>query len=221
MKRKRLNRDGWGFQYYPYWQMRIDCPSFHGLACLIRLTDGEANYWEMPLAGKVQVTGTGMSWLELVPDGTNRLITAMYFPFGTHDAHREHYPESADARWQPSVWYVDVSDGLGYDEDGIAVYTDKYLDVVFTPEGDIKVCDRDELEQARLSGELSNAECEEALGECGRILRELCGDIGKTDAWCAGIRQIVEDRIAGGEKILPCREVLENRRKTASAEEKQ
>ncbi len=41
MKHKRLNRDGWGFQYYPYYQMRIDDESFHGLACLIRLTDGE------------------------------------------------------------------------------------------------------------------------------------------------------------------------------------
>ena len=51
MKHKRLNRDGWGFQYYPYYQMRIDCECFHGLACLIRFTDGEANYWETPKAG--------------------------------------------------------------------------------------------------------------------------------------------------------------------------
>ena len=44
MKHKRLNRDGWGFQYYPYYQMRIDHELFHGTACLIRLTDGEENY---------------------------------------------------------------------------------------------------------------------------------------------------------------------------------
>ena len=46
MKRKRLNRDGWGFMYYPYYQMRIDTDDFHGMACLIKLTDGENNYWE-------------------------------------------------------------------------------------------------------------------------------------------------------------------------------
>ena len=39
MKHKRLNRDGWGFMYYPYYQMRIDHELFHGLACLIRMTD--------------------------------------------------------------------------------------------------------------------------------------------------------------------------------------
>lgn len=51
MKHKRLNRDGWGFQYYPYYQMRIDHELFHGIACMIRLTDGEENYWETPKAG--------------------------------------------------------------------------------------------------------------------------------------------------------------------------
>ena len=48
MKHKRLNRDGWGFQHYPYYQMRIDHELFHGTACMIRLTDGEENYWETP-----------------------------------------------------------------------------------------------------------------------------------------------------------------------------
>ena len=81
--------------------MRIDDEIFHGLACLIRLTDGEAQYWETPKAGRIQVTGAGMTWVELIPDHTNRVITVKYFP------------------------------------DGIAVYIDKYLDVIFTPEGDV------------------------------------------------------------------------------------
>ena len=54
MKRKRLNRDAWGFMYYPYYQMRIDTDEFHGMACLIKLTDGENNYWETPKAGRVR-----------------------------------------------------------------------------------------------------------------------------------------------------------------------
>ena len=142
MKHKRLNRDGWGFQYYPYYQMRIDDELFHGLACLIRLTDGEANYWETPKAGRIQVTGTGMTWLELIPDNTNRVITIKYFPDGTHDVERIHYPTPMNEKYQPSVFYVDITDGIEYDQDGIAVYIDKYLDVIFTPEGDIKIDDR-------------------------------------------------------------------------------
>ena len=209
MKHKRLNRDGWGFQYYPYYQMRIDEELFHGMACLIRLTDGEEQYWETPKAGRIQVTGAGMTWLELIPDHTNRVITVKYFPDGTHDGERKQYPNPVNVKYQPSIWYVDITDGMEYDEDGIAVYIDKYLDVIFTPEGDVVIDDRDELEEAYKSGELSAKQYQAALAEAEEILRDLCSDISKTNAWCAQIRQIVEDRIAGGEAIRKCREVIE------------
>lgn len=205
MKHKRLNRDSWGFQYYPYYQMRIDEECFHGLACLIRLTDGEANYWETPNAGRIQVTGAGMTWLELIPDNTNRVITIKYFPDGAHEEERIHYPIPANERYQPSIWYVDITDGIEYDEDGIAVYIDKYLDVIFTPEGDVKIDDGDELEAAYNSGELSKEQYDAALLEGDKILKELCSDISNNDKWCAEIRQIVEDRIAAGEPIKMCR----------------
>lgn len=201
MKHKRLNRDGWGFQYYPYFQMRIDHEIFHGLACLIRLTDGEKNYWETPKAGRIQVTGAGMTWLELIPDLTNRVITIKYFPDGTHDFERKQYPAPVNVNYQPSIWYVDVTDGIEFDENGVAVYIDKYLDVIFTPEGDVKVDDRDELDEAYKSGELSAEQYNAALEEAELILRDLCSDIPKTTEWCAQIRQLVEDKIAGGEAI--------------------
>ncbi|MBR3734464.1 MAG: DUF4111 domain-containing protein [Lachnospiraceae bacterium] len=209
MKHKRLNRDGWGFSYYPYYQMRIEDELFHGTACLIKLTDGEDNYWETPKAGRVQVTGAGMSWLELVPDDTARVITIMYFPAGTHDKERYNYPTLADQRFQPSIYYVDITEGIEYDEYGIITYIDKYLDVIFTPEGDVKVDDRDELDAAYVSGELTKEQYDAALQECDSILKEYCKDISKTDAWCAKIREIVEEKIKDGEPIKPCKEVLE------------
>ncbi len=41
MKKKRLNRDGWGFQYFLYFQLRIDMKEFHGLACVIKIVEGQ------------------------------------------------------------------------------------------------------------------------------------------------------------------------------------
>lgn len=209
MKHKRLNRDlGWGFQYYPYYQMRIDDEIFHGLVCLIKLTDGEENYWETPKAGRIQVTGGGMSWMQLVPDNTSRVVTVMYFPNGQHDTERINYPEPANIKYQPSIWYVDVIDGMEYDEYGIAMFIDKYLDVIFTPEGDVKIDDRDELDEAFNSGELTKEQYESAISECEEILKDYCEDIRQTEAWCARIRQLVEDRIAHGEAIKACKEVI-------------
>ena len=217
MKHKRLNRDQWGFQYYPYYQMRIDHELFHGLACLIRCTDGEANYWKMPKAGRVQVTGGGMTWLELIPDGNHRVITAVYFPDGTHDEERKQYPQPNNPRYQPSVWYIDVIEGMEYDEYGIAVMIDKYLDVIMTPEGDVHIDDRDELDAAYASGELTKEQSDAALAECEGILKDHCRDIPATDEWCAAVRQIAEDRIAAGEPMQMCREVLEWKRAEGKA----
>ena len=212
MKHKRLNRDQWGFQYYPYYQMRIDHELFHGLACLIRNTDGEdgeRNYWKTPGGERLQVTGGGMTWLELVPDGTHRVVTAIYYPDGTHDPERKLYPVPASEKYRPSVWYIDITEETGFDEDGVAAFTDKYLDVILFPEGGFKVDDRDELDAAYASGELSKAQYDAALAECEAIIREYCRDVRKTDAWCAAVRQIAEDRIAAGEPVTQCREVRE------------
>ena len=213
MNKKRLNRDKWGFQYYPYYQMRIDHELFHGMVCLIRFTDGEKNYWETPKAGRVQVTGEGMTWLEMIPDDTQRMITIMYFPDGTHDPERKQYPVTANEKYQPSVWYIDIIEGIEPGEDGVAVFIDKYLDVIMTPEGDVKVDDRDELDAAYASGDLTKAQYEAALAEGEAILRVYGDDISGLDAWCAVVRQLAEDRIAAGEPITMCREVREWRKK--------
>ena len=212
MKHKRLNRDQWGFMYYPYYQMRIDHELFHGLACLIRFTDGEKNYWATPKAGRIQVTGEGMTWLELIPDDTRRVITVMYFPDGTHGPERQNYPLTANEQYQPSIWYIDIIEGTGYDEDGVAAFIDKYLDVIITPEGDVKVDDRDELDAAYASGELTKEQYDAALAEGEDILKAYGGDIRGLDAWCAAVRQLAEDRIAAGEPITMCREVREWRK---------
>ena len=212
MNKKRLNRDKWGFQYYPYYQMRIDHELFHGMVCLIRFTDGEKNYWETPKAGRIQVTGEGMTWLEMIPDDTQRMITTMYFPDGTHDPERKQYPITANEKYQPSVWYIDIIEGIEPGEDGVAVFIDKYLDVIMTPEGDVKVDDRDELDAAYASGDLTKAQYEAALAEGEAILRVYGDDISGLDAWCAVVRQLAEDWIAAGEPITICREVREWRK---------
>lgn len=183
MKKKRLDRDSWGFWHFPYYQMRVDIEGFHGLACLLELTDGEYCYWEMPIAGKMAVCGAGMKWLELIPDGKKRVITTKYLPDG-----------------RVSVWYVDIIENVEYDHDGVAVFTDKYLDVIFNPQGDVKIDDRDELDQAYESGELTKEQYDAALREGEEIVNELCADLPATEALCADILCHVTNRIANGLK---------------------
>ncbi|MBQ8616611.1 MAG: DUF402 domain-containing protein [Clostridia bacterium] len=178
MKRKRLDRDSWGFQHFPYYQMRVDLPEFCGLASLIRLTSGEKCYWHMPRAGKVAVCGAGMTWLQLIPDDAHHIITVKYRPGE-----------------RVSVWYADVIDHVEYDPDGVAAFVDAYLDVIFSPKGDMKVDDRDELDAAYASGELTAEQYSRVLQEGDAILHTLCADMKATERWCRSILRHVKRRL--------------------------
>lgn len=184
MKKKRLDRDEkWFFQGFPYYQMRVDTEFFHGLVSLIQLVDGEYLYWMLPKAGKVAVAGKGMKWLQLIPDNSSRVITAKFLP---------------DEK--VSVWYVDVIEGIEYAADGVIVMVDKYLDVIFSPQGDVMVDDKEELDAAFASGELTKQQYESALTEGDRIVEELCQDIDTTEKWCQRILNYVKEEIEKGMK---------------------
>jgi len=181
MNRKRLSREDWWatnkYENTEYFQFRVDTNIFHGLVCYIKLNNGLPFTWNLEIAGRTAVIGDGMFWLQLVPDGKNHVITAKYLP-----------------NEKVSLWYVDIIEGIDYDEDGTAVFIDKYLDVIFTPQGDVVVADRDELDEAFEMGAISKEQYDSALVECDLVLRELCSDIDKTERWCDEILAYVKCR---------------------------
>lgn len=196
MTKKRLDRDKkWGFQGFPYYQMRMDTEDFHGLVSVIELAAGDYFFWEKPKAGKIPVCGKGMVWLQLIPDNRYRAITAKFLP-ESRTVQGVKYSKSV------SVWYVDVIDNWGYDEDGVAYFTDQYLDVVFDVEGDVSIDDRDELDAAYKSGELSEEQYQRAVKEGNAIVSELCSDTEKTQLWCENILKLAMKRIESSDNIF-------------------
>lgn len=169
MKKKRLTRDQkFGFQYFPYYQMHIECDRFHGWAALNELTDGEYIYWDFfEKAGKVPVAGKGMCWLTLIPDGKKHSMTTMFTENGN-----------------VSAWYIDVIHSVTTDEDGVLCFTDQYLDVMLTTSGDVLIDDREELDAAYRSGEFTEEQYETALSEGQKIIDEYGKDIHATELMC-------------------------------------
>lgn len=196
MTKKRLDRDKkWFFQNFPYYQMRIDFEEFHGLVSVIELKDGDYFFWEMPKAGKTPVCGKGMLWLQLIPDNQHREITAKFLP-------ESKTVEGVTYSKSVSIWYVDVIDNWGYDEDGVAYFTDQYLDVIFDVEGDVVIDDRDELDAAYKSGELSEEQYQRAIEEGNAIVADLCADIEKTQLWCENILKLAKKKIENNDNIF-------------------
>lgn len=196
MTKKRLDRDlKWGFQGFPYYHMRMDTEDFHGLVSVIQLSRGDYYFWDMPKAGKAPVCGEGMVWLQLIPDNQYRAITAKFLP-ESRTIQEKTYSKAV------SVWYVDVIDRWGYDDDGVAYFMDQYLDVIFDMEGDVMIMDRDELDDAYRSGELSKEQYRRAIAEGDAIVAELCSDIGATQDWCQRILEQALARIERDENVF-------------------
>ena len=180
MNKMRLTRDRkWGFQFFPYHQMHMDNELVKGWVSINYLTDGETMYWEYEKAGKVPVCGKDMLWLTIIPDDKQRCIGAYFLP-----------------NRRVSTWYVDVIDGVGMDDDGVVYYIDKYLDVLLTPQGDVKIADRDELDAAYASGELTQKQYEDAILEGERIVEEMATDIAATEKFCIDVLDAFEKEIA-------------------------
>ena len=251
MKRKRLDRNtSWGFQYFPYYQMRLDCDDFHGRVSVILLTEGKYQYWRMTKAGNVPVCGRDMLWLQLIPDDTHRLITAscikrekyvaaypehlcgqVVVPVrgeeretdkknGLSDAsvrpqgqteclaeNKDRFEETVNrleqtVSYRVTCWYIDVTERIEEDPDGVWAFVDKYLDVILSPQGDVVVMDRDELDEAYKKGDLTTEQYEDAIAEGERIVSELGTDIPATEAWTERILSRVLQRIEAGEKPI-------------------
>lgn len=181
MNKMRLTRDKkWFFQYFPYHQMYMDNELVKGWVAINYLTDGETRCWEYEKSGKVPICGKGMIWLTIIPENASRCIGAYFLP-----------------NRRVSVWYIDVIEDVGVDEDGVVYYLDKYLDVILTPQGDICIKDRDELDAAYESGELSSVQYEAALREGERIIEELASNIAKTEEFCIKVLERAEEMLKG------------------------
>lgn len=180
MNKMRLTRDKkWFFQYFPYHQIYMDNELVKGWVSINYLTDGETRYWNYEKSGQIPVCGKGMIWLTILPEDKSRCIGAYFLP-----------------NRRVSVWYIDVIEEVGVDEDGVVYYLDKYLDVILTPQGDVCVQDRDELDAAYASGELNAAQYEAALQEGDLIIEELASDMGKTEEFCIQVLEKAEEMIA-------------------------
>lgn len=180
MNKMRLVRDKkWFFQSFPYHQIYMDNDLLKGWVSINYLTDGETRYWDYEKAGRVPVCGKDMVWLTIIPDNKSRCIGAYFLP-----------------NRRVSTWYIDVIDSVGIDEDGVVYYIDKYLDIMLTTAGDVVIKDRDELDAAYASGELSKAQYDDALCEGEQIINELASDIEATEQYCIEVLNCAEKMIA-------------------------
>lgn len=161
MKRKRLSHDSWKCILAKELHIKhVDTELLKGHLVLMDVRDITGTQtWEFR-GENIVVCDKGMQWLSILPEDDFYGITAMMDEKGT-----------------VILWYIDMIAGQGVDTDGIPWFDDLYLDLVIYADGTVVVDDRDELEEALVSGDISRKQYELALETCERLQAGMVGDM--------------------------------------------
>lgn len=119
----------------------------------------EAQKWQFH-GDEFVVCDVGFKWLSILPKDDFWCITAMM-------------NQDNDV----AVWYIDMIAGQGIDAQGNPYFDDLYLDLVVYPNGEIRVDDMDELEDALRQSDITQAQFDLALHTAETLKTGLLKDV--------------------------------------------
>ncbi len=161
MKRSRLTYDEWKCILDKRQKIKcIDNENFSGYVSKIDILNVSVpQIWKFN--GKdIIVCQNGYKWISILPKEEYYCITAML--------NEENHI---------LLWYIDMIANQGVDADFVPYFDDLYLDLVVYPNGDIIEDDRDELEQAFSSGDITLQQFELANFTSEKLKNSLLNDI--------------------------------------------
>lgn len=148
--------------------LRLDSGFFTGYLHLLRILEVQK-----PLVNKkfdceetVYLAADGYTWLLLMPDGEDYVLTAQY----------------DDCGGLVQI-YADVTAGRGVDVYG-PFYDDLYADVLLFRDGRVMIDDLDELEEARRNGDITPGQESLARRTAGELASSMGRDPGKWFSLC-------------------------------------
>lgn len=176
IKHKRLDRDTWDIiRRKRYTELPLAIPGFCGTAALLRIDEGDGTDWDI-FGCRVPIARTGMVWLELVPAGEHLVITAMLHPLSDVQPEQHGY--------EVVEWYLDLTDGTSRAPDGVTVFHDLFLDLIFSdgyaPVGlppYFVIDDRDELDAALADGTITRDQYDRTLTAASAAQKKYAEDI--------------------------------------------
>lgn len=161
MKRCRLYYDEWKCitaKKLSGRQVRTDFfTGYIGLMEILQVS--EAQKWKFN-GNEFVVCDAGLKWLSILPKDDFWCVTAMM-----------------NQQNDILVWYIDMIAGQGIDADGKPYFDDLYLDLIVYPNGEIKVDDMDELEDALRQSDITQAQFDLALHTAEALKNGLLRDI--------------------------------------------
>jgi predicted RNA-binding protein associated with RNAse of E/G family len=157
MKRKHADRPGWSrIEKKSFGVKYIENNKFTGYIAKLKLEEVREPLWVTYCDEKVCIVDKNYTWIQYFPSDSHYVVTKML-----------------DNHGQPVQWYIDICLDQGIDERGIPWFEDLYIDIVVLANKRIFVLDKDELDEALKSGDISYPEYELALNERQKLMRQI------------------------------------------------
>jgi predicted RNA-binding protein associated with RNAse of E/G family len=157
MKRKHADRPGWSrIERKSFGVKYIESNKFTGYIAKLKLEEVREALWVTYYDEKVCIVDKNYTWIQYFPLDSHYIVTKML-----------------DNHGQPVQWYIDICLDQGIDERGIPWFEDLYIDIVVLANKRIFVLDKDELDEALDSGEISFSEYGLALKEKQKLIKQI------------------------------------------------
>ena len=154
---------------------QVDMPQIKGYIGLLTIdTVSEKQIWKYN-KNDVVVCDNGYHWLTIMPSDDFYCITVMM-----------------DDSYEMKVCYIDMIDTQGYDDDGVPYFYDLYLDLIVYPDGNIITDDMDELQEALITGEITDVQYNQAITTSQKLQDGLLSDIGEFQSYINEMLMLLE-----------------------------
>lgn len=150
----------------------METEGFAGWAGLLDISDVSEVWKVRGRNGEVIIADRGYTWLQLSPDTGGWWLTVMYDPDG-----------------RLKQYYFDITLDNFVDSDGVPGFSDLYLDIVLNPDGTWVMLDRDELDAALDSGEISREVHDLAVERAEHVLEMIDGRETYWRTLCANVTE--------------------------------
>lgn len=168
IKERYLARENWRrITKREYAEKPFNLGGLRGVVGILRILEVSEPF-RAEVCGKLTtLADAGITWIELLPEGENWCLTAMY------------------QGKKMLQFYFDVT--LENLTAPPARFCDLFLDVIVDPDGNKKLLDRDELDQALAEGVITAEQHSLALSVADRLLAAFPERLGELDSVCKDI----------------------------------
>lgn len=172
LKRKTMQRREWkGIEEKSFCAMPVKNELFSGKAGLLRMERVEEPFFVSEQGRRVQITGTGYTWLQLAPEKEHFWATVMF-----------------DEEGRLFEQYFDITLENHIPEVGDAWFTDLILDIVVNAQNEIKTLDAEELRSALRTGEITEEQYALAVCAQEKLFSFLLGHQREWTEMCVRLR---------------------------------